>query len=153
MERGYDRKRLQLLRDFLGLEENVYFQDENNLYFNKNDKDAKVKLMQSAWALIFPSVKEGWGMTVTECAACATPTIATNVTGLKDSVVDGETGILISQNPSKKELADAMIKLIENPKLLETLSNNALKRAKAFTWERGYKEFMREVEIIVDRKK
>lgn len=139
---GYDRKRLQLLRDYLDLEESVYFQDENNLYFNKNDKDAKIKLMKSAWALVFPSVKEGWGMTVTECAACGTPTIATNVTGLKDSVVNGKTGILISKDPTENELADSIIKLIEDDKLRKRLSTEAVLWAKNFTWERSYKEFM-----------
>lgn len=139
---GYDRKRLQLLRDFLGLENFVYFQDENNLFFKKSDKDAKAKLMKFSWALIFPSVKEGWGMTVTECAASGTPTIATDVTGLKDSIVDGKTGILVSRNPTETELAQAMINLVKNEGLRLRLSKNALVWAEKFTWERSYKEFM-----------
>lgn len=148
---GYDRKRLQLLRDYLDLAENVYFQDENNLFFNKNYKDAKIKLMQSAWALVFPSVKEGWGMTVTECAASGTPTLATKVTGLKDSVVGGKTGILVSKNPTDRELADAMIKLIEDKKLRTKLSEGAFEWSKQFTWENGYKEFIAEIESIVNK--
>lgn len=145
---GYDRKRLQLLRDYLGLEKNIYFQDENNLFFKKSDKDAKTGLMQNAWALIFPSVKEGWGMTVTECAASGTPSIATNVTGLKDSVVNGETGILISKNPSEDELAEAMLNLIKDDKLRNRLSKNAVEWSKGFTWKKSYEGFMKIVKKI-----
>ncbi len=139
---GYDRKRLELLRDYLDLNNNVFFSGENVLFFNKNDKDAKVSLMKRAWAMVFPSVKEGWGMTVTECAACGTPTIATDVTGLRDSVVNGKTGIMVSKNPSEEELAGAMIKLIEDKKLREKMSTEAVKWAKKFTWKNSYKEFM-----------
>src|SRR5690606_8089201 len=83
---GYERQNLENLRNELNLKDNIFFVDENVLFFEKSKGDQKVSVMQQAWALIFPSVKEGWGMTVTECAACGTPTIATDVTGLKDSV-------------------------------------------------------------------
>lgn len=148
---GYDRKRLELLRNYLGLEKNVIFHDENILFFDKNVKDEKVKVMQAAWALVFPSVKEGWGMTVTECAACGTPTIATNVTGLQDSVIDGKTGILISKNPSQEEIAGEMIRLIEDENLRKRLSKNAIAYARKFTWEKSYKEFKEIIENIVKK--
>jgi glycosyltransferase involved in cell wall biosynthesis len=139
---GYERKRLELYRNYLGLEKNVFFLDENNLFFKKDDKDAKVRLMRSSWALVFPSVKEGWGMTVTECAASGTPTIASDVTGLRDSVVDGKTGLLVSSNPTEMEIAKAMIKIGSNSKFREKLSKNAISWSKNFTWERCFEEFM-----------
>ncbi len=139
---GYDRKRLQLLRDYLELENSVYFQDEDNLFFDKNVKDVKIKLMQSAWVMVFPSVKEGWGMTVTECAACGTPSIVSDVTGLRDSVVKDKTGLILAKNPKSEEVANAMIKIIENEKLRKTLSENSIKWSKNFTWDNSYREFM-----------
>lgn len=140
---GYDRKRLELLRNYLDLENNVMFQDENIWFFEKNVKDQKVKLMQNSWALIFPSVKEGWGMTVTECAACGTPTIATNVTGLKDSVINGKTGILVSKNPTSDELAKEMIRIIEDPILRSKLEKSAISNAIKMTWETSFNKFMK----------
>lgn len=147
---GYDRFRLERIRDDFGLVGTVYFEDENVFFFNKNIKDEKIRYMQEAWALLFPSVKEGWGMTVTECAACATPTIATNVTGLRDSVVDGKTGILISANPEPKELAKAMLHLIEDKVFREKLAANALSEWKEFTWENSFKEFEK---LIMEKSK
>ncbi len=138
---GYDRTRLEELRDFLKLQDQVTFADENVWFFAKNAKDAKVKLMQQAWALIFPSVKEGWGMTVTECAACGTPAIVTNVSGLRDSVKANQTGIFLPITPTILDLAKAMNRVIEQPLLRQKLSANAIRFAKELTWEKSYANF------------
>ncbi|TSC88425.1 MAG: glycosyl transferase, group 1 [Microgenomates group bacterium Gr01-1014_16] len=138
---GYDRPRLEKLRDDLRLQSTVIFADKNTWFFTKNPKDAKVKLMQQAWALIFPSVKEGWGMTVTECAACATPAIVAGVSGLVDSVVNNQTGIVISPNPPPEEIAEAMTSLIKNSTLRDKLSKLAYIRALSFSWDKSYREF------------
>lgn len=138
---GYERKQLETLRDKLALRHEVHFLDENVLFFTKTQKDQKVKMMQQAWALVFPSVKEGWGMTVTESAACGTLTIATDVTGLKDSVVDGKTGILVPANVSPEELAKVMDRIIEDEKLRHGLSKNAFSYSQKFSWDKSYKTF------------
>lgn len=138
---GYDRSRLEKLRDDLRLHSSVVFTDKNTWFFAKNPKDAKVKLMQQAWALVFPSVKEGWGMTVTECAACQTPAIVAGVSGLKDSVVRNLTGIILSPNPPPEEIADAMINLTKNSKYRDKLSKQAGVYAQKFSWDKSYREF------------
>ena len=58
-------------------------------------EERKIDLMRSAWANIFPSPKEGWGITVIEAAACGTPSLASDSPGLRDSVCHGETGFLV----------------------------------------------------------
>ena len=138
---GYQLEYLQKLSKELGIEPNIVFVNKDVWFFSKNTKDQKVKLMQQAWALVFPSVKEGWGMTVTECGACGTPTIATNVTGLQDSVINEKTGILVSENPSPEELANAMERIIKDKNLREVLGNNAREYVKEFTWENSYRQF------------
>ena len=54
----------------------------------------KHRLLCAAWLLLHPSAIEGWGLVVTEAATRETPTVAFDVPGLRDSVVDGETGVL-----------------------------------------------------------
>lgn len=144
---GYQRKELGLLRDKLNLKKNVFFIDENMLFLDKNKKDKKVELMQKAWALVFPSVKEGWGMTVTESAACATPSIVSNVSGLRDSVIKNRTGIVLSKNPSTAEIALAMIKIIEDKKIRKILSTNAVKQSQLFSWEKAVADFKKAILI------
>ncbi len=140
---GYQLEYLEKLRKDLDLEKNITFVNKNVWFFSKNVKDKKVKLMQEAWALVFPSVKEGWGMTVTECAACGTPAIVTNVTGLSDSVVASKTGLVISANPTSLELAEAMTRLISDSKLRQSLAKSAITYASQFTWERSYNQFLK----------
>lgn len=138
---GPEEENLKTMINRYNLSKNVYIVNKDNLFFEKHERDAKVKLMQSAWALILPSVKEGWGMVVTEAAACGTPSIVTDVTGLKDSVIDGKTGFIVSENPRPTELSDAMLKIITDDKLRKKLSNNALSWAANFSWEKSYLEF------------
>ena len=52
-----------------------------------------VELLQQAWVVASSSAVEGWGMTLTEAAACGTPSVATRTTGHLDAVVDGVTGV------------------------------------------------------------
>lgn len=138
---GPDEKRLFGLVKNLKLSKNIVFVNKNNFFLNKHKGDMKVKLMQKAWCLLLPSVKEGWGMVVTEAAACGTPSIVTNVTGLRDSVVKNKTGLVLSEKPSRKEFSDAMIKIIENNSLREKLSKEAVLWSKNFSWDKSYQEF------------
>ncbi len=138
---GPEEYNLKKLIISLGLQDNVDLVTRDNLYFGKDRKDVKVKLLQQAWAIILPSVKEGWGMVVTEAAACGTPAIVTNVSGLKDSVIDSKTGFIISDNPSVEELSQRMIKIIEDKKLRNRLSAHSVKWSNKFSWDRSYKEF------------
>ncbi|MDP3987531.1 MAG: glycosyltransferase family 4 protein [Candidatus Levybacteria bacterium] len=123
------------------LNSNVFIVNNNNNFLEKNSKDIKVKLMQEAWALILCSVKEGWGMVVTEAAACGTPSIVSNVTGLKDSVIHNKTGFILSENPSPLQLSNAIIKIIEDEKLRQNLSREAFSFAKTFSWEKSFDAF------------
>lgn len=138
---GPDQHRLVNLVNDLKLQSNVEFVDKNNFYLDKSKSDRKVKLMQEAWCLLLPSTKEGWGMVVTEAAACGTPSIVTNVTGLQDAVKQNITGIIISKNPSVEELSDAMFTIIDNPTLLKQLSQNAIKWSKEFSWDKSFNAF------------
>ena len=85
-----------------------------------------------------PSTKEGWGISVLEAASCGTPTVAYNVTGLRDSVRNGITGLLVPLNDIKG-LASAIIKILTDESYRLQLSRNARKWALKFSWERSAK--------------
>ena len=53
-----------------------------------------LSLYRRAWLVASSSVAEGWGMTLTEAAACGTPAVATDIAGHRDSVADGRSGVL-----------------------------------------------------------
>lgn len=91
----------------------------------------KTQLLGSHWAMLQPSQMEGWGITVIEANACGTPVIASNVPGLRDSVVKNKTGLLFKDPDSLSKL---MIKLIRDKKLYKNLSINAVNWAQNFSW-------------------
>jgi glycosyltransferase involved in cell wall biosynthesis len=92
-----------------------------------------VDLYRRAWLVCSTSVREGWGMTITEAAACGTPAVATRIAGHEDAVVDGESGLLASSVP---ELVEASESVLANPMLRRRLSQGALRRSERMTWER-----------------
>lgn len=140
---GPEEKNLADLIRAEKLEKNVFLVNKDNLFFEKNNKDVKIKLLQQSWTLLLPSVKEGWGMVITEAAACQTPSIVSNVSGLMDSVVDGKTGIVLSTSPTIIGLASVMIQIIEDKNLRNKLSQGALNWSKNFSWEKSYQEFLK----------
>ena len=79
------------------------------------------------------SASEGWSLTVMEAALCDTPSVALAVGGLRESVVDGETGFLA------QDLGDFIARvrqLLEDSELRERMGAAAGARARTFTWER-----------------
>src|SRR5262249_22119413 len=55
----------------------------------------KVARLRAGWALVQPSPKEGWGLTVIEAGACGTAVVASDAPGLRDSVRRDDTGLLV----------------------------------------------------------
>ncbi len=96
------------------------------------DQAALVDLYRRAWALVSHSQREGWGMTITEAAACGTPAVATRIAGHADAVEDGRTGLLVDGTTSMVRALDA---LLRDPERRERLARGALERAGRFTWE------------------
>jgi glycosyltransferase involved in cell wall biosynthesis len=117
----------------LGLTKNIEFTGRVN-------HKQKVELLGKCWVSIQPSSFEGWGITVIEANACATPVVASKVKGLQDSVVHGKTGILVpAKDPNS--LAKTMEKLITEQKVRTQLSNHAHAWAQNFSWDESASKF------------
>jgi glycosyltransferase involved in cell wall biosynthesis len=98
-------------------------------------EERKIDLMRWAWANVFPSPKEGWGITVIEAAACGTPSLASDSPGLRDSVRHGDTGFLVPHG-DVGGLARRMVELADSPNLVSRLGDQARAFAESLTWER-----------------
>jgi glycosyltransferase involved in cell wall biosynthesis len=109
----------------------------------------KLSLLRRAWALVFASPKEGWGITNLEGAACATPVVASNSPGIRESVRDGETGYLVPHGDIPA-MAAAMRRLADSRKLVEELGLAARRFAETFTWERAAAQTELHLKRVVD---
>lgn len=116
-------------------------------FFGSVTQEKKLELMSKAHAILVPGVREGWGLVVTEANAMGTPAIGYNVNGLRDSIKDGETGILCEPNP--EAMAERAVELLQDGALRERLSRNALEWAGEFGWERSAEEFMKMITSVV----
>jgi glycosyltransferase involved in cell wall biosynthesis len=100
----------------------------------------QLELYRRAWIIASASAREGWGMTLTEAAACGTPAVATRIAGHADAVVDGVSGVLADDEVG---LADAMVDVLGDPRRLDQLRQGALARAAALTWGQTAIQVMR----------
>ena len=110
----------------------------------------KLALLRRAWALVFASPKEGWGITNLEAAACATPVVASNSPGIRESVRDGQTGFLVPHGDTGA-MAAAMGRLANSPALVAHLGAEARVFAESFTWERAADQTERHLQRVAAR--
>jgi glycosyltransferase involved in cell wall biosynthesis len=98
------------------------------------DEPQKLELLRRAWALLFASPKEGWGITNMEAAACGTPVVASNSPGIRESVRDGETGFLVPHGDATA-MAAAMRRIAGSRALVDSLGTAGRAFAETFTWD------------------
>jgi glycosyltransferase involved in cell wall biosynthesis len=122
---GYERDALEQLVAELGAEGWVELA-------GRVDDDELVAAYRRAWLVASTSLREGWGMTITEAAACGTPAVATRITGHTDAVIDGQTGLLVDD----VDMATALVELLDDHARRLQMGEAALRRAAELTWER-----------------
>ena len=138
---GEYRPELERLARSLGIASRVRFAGYVSV-------ESKRELLRRAWASVFASPKEGWGLTNIESAACGTPVIASDSPGLRESLIDGETGILVGHG-DVSALAAAMARIASDPGLVELLGVAGRRFAGRFTWERSAVETLTHLQHLV----
>jgi glycosyltransferase involved in cell wall biosynthesis len=121
---GYERQ---------ALEDRIRAADASNwltLPGHLSDSDL-LALYRRAWVLASTSLREGWGMTVTEAAACGTPAVVSRIAGHLDAVDHGASGFLSAE----PELVHHLDLVLRDEALRRRLGKGALELASRFTWE------------------
>ncbi|HRY60848.1 MAG TPA: glycosyltransferase family 4 protein [Candidatus Fermentibacter sp.] len=124
---GDFREELERLADRLGLQDRVVFT-------GFVPGESKLAELRNACVAALPSEKEGWGLTVIEANACGTPVVASDSDGLRDSVRNGETGILVPHG-DPEALAGALSAVLSDPGLRARLSEAGKVWAGRFGWD------------------
>lgn len=102
-------------------------------FLGRVDEQQKRDELARAWLLIHPAHHEGWGMVVMEAAVASVPTLAFDVPGVRDSVQDGVTGVLVDV---EDEFVAEWIALAKNNPRRHAMALEARNRAAMFTWSR-----------------
>jgi glycosyltransferase involved in cell wall biosynthesis len=110
------------------------------------DDNTKTELMKRSQVLAVTSVKEGWGIVVTEAASQGTPAVVYNVDGLRDSVRHDETGLICKFN-QPDYLALNIINILSDEINYERLRQNAWEWSREINFDKSYEDFIRVMKI------
>jgi glycosyltransferase involved in cell wall biosynthesis len=103
------------------------------------DEQAKHEELARAWVHLCPSVKEGWGLVVSEAGHHEVPTVGyRSAGGLRESVLDGRSGLLVED---LDELTDAVDRLLADGATRRDMGRAAARHAAAFTWPASIQTF------------
>jgi len=103
-------------------------------FFGSVDRATKERLMARSQVFVMTSIREGWGLVVTEANALGTPAVVYDVPGLRDSTCDGKTG-LVCREKTPAALARAILTLRDDPALYARLRDQAWATAKQLSWD------------------
>jgi glycosyltransferase involved in cell wall biosynthesis len=94
-------------------------------------REELVAYYRAAWLVVSGSLAEGWGLSLTEGAACGTPCVATDIRGHHSSVRDGSSGVLVAPELLGATIADVLC----DPARYGRLRAGALEWAAELTWD------------------
>ena len=123
---GPDRARLQSLAG------------PDVIFTGRVSEQEKHRLLCSAWLLLHPALIEGWGIVVAEAAIRGTAAVGFNVPGLRDSVVAGETGVLVT---TECQFASAWASLALDHDRRAAMGEAARVRAERLHWSAAINGF------------
>ena len=106
-----------------------------------DDKEL-VDLYRSSWLVASSSLREGWGMTVTEAGACGTPAVVSRIGGHLDAVREGESGLLFDDEDGMVKTLDMVL---SDPQLRARLGAGALAYASTLSWEATARQTLAEL--------
>ena len=111
----------------------------------------KQRFLAESWAVVSAAHHEGWGMSVMEAAAVGSPTLAIDAPGIRCSVVDGVTGVLIraSDEEIPRAFAESWIDLAQDGERRSRMGLAAHRRAAEFTWGRAVDRWLVVLEEVI----
>jgi glycosyltransferase involved in cell wall biosynthesis len=118
------------------------------VFTGRVSEQEKHRLLCSAWLLMHPALIEGWGIVVAEAAIRGTPAVAFDVPGLRDSVVHGQTGMLVQ---TEGQFASAWASLAINQRRREQLGQAARTRALRLHWSAAVEGFAEVADEAIKR--
>ncbi|MCK5833634.1 glycosyltransferase family 4 protein [bacterium] len=102
-------------------------------------EEEKVEYLRKAWVAVNTSPKEGWGIVGMEAQACGTPVVVSDAPGLRESVLEGETGFLFEFG-NEASLTEKVTNLLQNHELRLNMGAKAVEWARKFTWDNAAEE-------------
>lgn len=110
-------------------------------YYQCPDKDTHNRIYNEAAIYLGPSVIEGWGLTIGEAMICGQAVVCTDNLGYREMAVDEETA-LIAPVKDANQLAENIIRLVEDDTLRKVIAEKGRQYIKRFSWDSSYKRLV-----------
>ena len=108
--------------------ESLLDEREDRIIILSREDSSLVNALQSKAAVVLQkSIREGFGLTVTEAMWKGTPVIGGNVGGIRYQIEDGVNGFLVN---SVTETADRIVRLLKDPKLRDKMGHMAREKVR-----------------------
>ncbi len=108
----------------------------DSVIFHGQVKDVK-SILQCLDVVVCASHEEAFPVSILEAMACGKPVVSTNVNGIPEAIIDGETGFMVE--PFKPELlSDALCRLLNDRTLMQQFSINSRQRVVQLFSEEEY---------------
>jgi glycosyltransferase involved in cell wall biosynthesis len=111
-------------------------------YLGKVSRERKIELMRQSHLVAVASVKEGWGLVVTEANSQGTPAVVYNVDGLRDAVKHDKTGLVCQKN-SCRELAKNFLQMLNGREKYDDFRRQAWQWSREINFNRSYNDFIK----------
>lgn len=131
-----DQKKFEALAQENGVRDRVRF---------VSHKKEILSYYQSSDLFLLPTLYEPFGMVILEGMSCGLAPIVSKCAGASELIVEGESGLLIDDPTSSREVANQLVKLLSDPVLRKQMSEAARKVAERRSWDRvaeEYKDFL-----------
>ena len=125
---GPDEGKLEEVKQLIKPYKNMYY-----LPPIRDSKEQVAEMYQSADVYALPSYREGLPLTLFEAMASGLPIVASPVNGIPFEMKENVNGLFANYGDAEK-LQEQILKIIDNPKLAKTFSQNNTKKAKNFSW-------------------
>lgn len=106
---------------------------EDVIFTGRVTNDELNRLMGSAFALLYPSIFEGFGIPILEAFACHTVVITSSISSMPE--VAGDAALYVDPH-SQQSIANAMLKITNNDALRKELIKKGIKRLEIFNWQK-----------------
>jgi len=106
--------------------------DDRVIYLGYVNLKEKIYLLRNSFAFVFPSLYEGFGLPILEAMNMGVPIITSNISSIPEIVIDNA---ILVEPYNTKSIREAMIKIVANPGLRESLIIKGKGIAKNFTWQ------------------
>ncbi|WXR60782.1 glycosyltransferase family 4 protein [Peptostreptococcaceae bacterium AGR-M142] len=116
-------------------------EDKDVTIFGFVSEEEKLNLMSKAHVLLFPSLREGWGLIITEAAAVGTYSIVYNSQGTRDAVDNGNAGCMC-QNNTVDEIVSYMTRSLKDEEFFAQMREQAYNFSLNFHWDNTATSFI-----------